>query len=49
MKSVMSNIPKPSLTLPVDNSIVRRPGFVSFELGISMTAGDAVGDVCDNG
>lgn len=43
------NLPNPSLTLPVDNSIVRRPVFVLFVFGISMTAGGEVGDVCDNG
>lgn len=42
-------LPNPSLTLPVDNSIVRRPGFVLFVFGISITAGSEVGDVCDNG
>lgn len=45
----MISLPNPSLTLPVDNSMVRRPGFVLFVFGISMTAGVEVGDVCDNG
>lgn len=44
------DLPKPSRTLPVDNSMVRRPGFRLFVFGISMTAGgEVVGDVWDSG
>lgn len=48
-KIIALHLPNPSLTLPVDNSMVRRPGFVLFVVGISITAGGEAGDVCDSG